>query len=139
MFYRYKGMLDYSIHVDDKYLDYLVPKFTIQPILENAINHGLRKGFYDNYIKVTIKEIDEGIEISIKDNGNGMSEEAISKIKDELEKNIQKPNSIGLMNINNRLKLNFGKQYGIYINSRMNEGTTVSIKIPVLGDEVDNV
>ena len=136
---RYKGMLDYSIHVDDKYLDYLVPKFTIQPILENAINHGLRKGFYDNYIKVTIKEIDEGIEISIKDNGNGMSEEAISKIKDELEKNIQKPNSIGLMNINNRLKLNFGEQYGIYINSRMNEGTTVSIKIPVLGDEVDNV
>lgn len=136
---RYKGMLDYSIHVDDKYLDYLVPKFTIQPILENAINHGLRKGFYDNYIKVTIKEIDEGIEISIKDNGNGMSEEAISKIKDELEKNIQKSNSIGLMNINNRLKLNFGEQYGIYINSRMNEGTTVSIKIPVLGDEVDNV
>lgn len=136
---RYKGMLDYSIHVDDKYLDYLVPKFTIQPILENAINHGLRKGFCDNYIKVTIKEIDEEIEISIKDNGNGMSEEAIRKIKDGLEKNIQKPNSIGLMNINNRLKLNFGKQYGIYINSRMNEGTTVSIKIPVLGDEVDNV
>ena len=69
----------------------------------------------------------------------GMSEEAIRKIKDGLEKNIQKPNSIGLMNINNRLKLNFGEQYGIYINSRINEGTTVSIKIPVLGDEVDNV
>ena len=136
---RYKGMLDYSIHVDDKYLDYLVPKFTIQPILENAINHGLRKSFQDNYIKVTINEIDEGIEINIKDNGNGMSEEAISKIKGGLEKNIQKPNSIGLMNINNRLKLNFGEQYGIYINSRINEGTTVSIKIPVLGEEVNNV
>ena len=136
---RYKGMLDYSIHVDDKYLDYLVPKFTIQPILENAINHGLRKSFQDNYIKVTINEIDEGIEINIKDNGNGMSEEAISKIKEGLEKNIQKQNSIGLMNINNRLKLNFGEQYGIYINSRINEGTTVSIKIPVLGEEVNNV
>ena len=68
-----------------------------------------------------------------------MTEEAIRKIKYGLEKNIQKPNSIGLMNINNRLKLNFGEQYGIYINSRINEGTTVSIKIPVLGDEVDNV
>ena len=136
---RYKGMLEYSVHIDDKYLDYLVPKFTIQPILENAINHGLRKGSYDNYIKITIKEIDEGIEINIEDNGNGISEEAISKIKDGLEKNIQKPNSIGLMNINCRLKLKFGEQYGIYINSRMNEGTTVSIKIPVLGDEVDNV
>ena len=136
---RYKGMLDYSIHVDDKYLDYLVPKFTIQPILENAINHGLRKSFQDNYIKVTINEIDEGIEINIKDNGNGMSEEAISKIKGGLEKNIQKPNSIGLMNINNRLKLNFGEQYGICINSKINEGTTVSIKIPVLGEEVNNV
>ncbi|WP_312258427.1 sensor histidine kinase, partial [Romboutsia ilealis] len=111
----------------------------IQPILENAINHGLRKGFYDNYIKVTIKEIDEGIEISIKDNGKGMSEEAISKIKDGLEKNIQKPSSIGLMNINNRLKLKFGAKYGIYINSRINEGTTVGIKIPVLGEEVDYV
>ena len=136
---RYKGMLDYSIHVDDKYLDYIVPKFTIQPILENAINHGLRKSFQDNYIKVTINEIDEGIEINIKDNGNGMSEEAISKIKEGLEKNIQKQNSIGLMNINSRLKLNFGEQYGIYINSRINEGTTVSIKIPVLGEEVNNV
>lgn len=136
---RYKGMLDYSIHVDDKYLDYLVPKFTIQPILENAINHGVRKGFYDNYIKVTIQEIDEEIEISIRDNGNGMSEDDIRKIKDGLEKNIQKPNSIGLMNINNRLKLKFGEQYGIYINSRINEGTIVSIKIPVLGDEVNSV
>lgn len=136
---RYKGMLDYSIHIDDKYLDYLVPKFIIQPILENAINHGLKKGFYDNYIKITIKEIDEGIEINIKDNGNGISGEAISKIKDGLEKNIQKPNSIGLMNINSRLKLKFGEQYGICINSRINEGTTVSIKIPVLGEEVYNV
>ncbi len=136
---RYKGMLDYSIHVDDKYLDYMIPKFTIQPILENAINHGIRKGSYDNYIKITIKEIDEGIEINIEDNGNGISEEAIIKIKEGLEKNIQKPNSIGLMNINNRLKLNFGEQYGIYINSRINEGTTVSIKVPVFGEEVDNV
>lgn len=136
---RYKGMLEYSVHIDDKYLDYMVPKFTIQPILENAINHGLRKGSYNNYIKITINEIDEGIEINIEDNGNGISEEAISKIKDGLENNIQKPNSIGLMNINNRLKLNFGEKYGIYINSRINEGTTVSIKVPVFGEEVYNV
>jgi two-component system sensor histidine kinase YesM len=43
------------------------------------------------------------------------------------------------MNINNRLKLKFGDEYGIYINSRINEGTTVTVKIPLLGEEVDNV
>ena len=68
-----------------------------------------------------------------------MSEDAINKIKEGLKKNIQKPNSIGLMNINNRLKLKFGDEYGIYINSRINEGTTVTVKIPLLGEEVDNV
>lgn len=136
---RYKGMLDYSIYVDDKYLDYLLPKFTIQPILENSINHGLRKGSYDNHIKISISNINEYIEINVEDNGNGMSEDAINKIKEGLKKNIQKPNSIGLMNINNRLKLKFGDEYGIYINSRINEGTTVTVKIPLLGEEVDNV
>lgn len=136
---RYKGMLDYSIYVDDKYLDYLVPKFTIQPILENSINHGLRKGSYDNHIKISISNINEYIEINVEDNGNGMSEDAINKIQEGLKKNIQKTNSIGLMNINNRLKLKFGDEYGIYINSRINEGTTVTVKIPLLGEEVDNV
>ena len=136
---RYKGMLKYSIHIEDKYLDYLIPKFTMQPILENSINHGLRKGFYDNYIKIKINKINEDLEINIEDNGNGMSEDSIKKVKDGLEKNIQKPNSIGLMNINNRLKLKFGEKYGIYINSRINKGTTVTIKIPLLGEEVYNV
>jgi len=136
---RYKGMLEYSIHIEEKYLDYLVPKFTIQPILENSINHGLRKGFRGNYIKITINEINENIEINIQDNGKGMSKDSINKIKDGLEKNIQKPNSIGLMNINNRLKLKFGEKYGIYINSRINKGTTVTVKIPLLGEEVCNV
>ena len=83
--------------------------------------------------------INEYIEINVEDNGNGMSEDAINKIKEGLKKNIQKPNSIGLMNINNRLKLKFGDEYGIYINSRINEGTTVTVKIPLLGEEVDNV
>lgn len=136
---RYKGMLEYSIDVDDEYLDHLVPKFTIQPILENAINHGFRKGFSDNYIKININEIEEGLEIIVQDNGNGMDEETLNKIKEGLDKNIQKPNSIGLMNINNRLKLKFGEQYGIYIKSSINQGTIVSVKIPFLGEEVDNV
>lgn len=82
---RYKGMLDYSIYVDDKYLDYLVPKFTIQPILENSINHGLRKGSYDNHIKISISNINEYIEINVEDNGNGMSEDAINKIQEGLK------------------------------------------------------
>ena len=136
---RYKGMIDYEIDIDDSCLNYLVPKFTIQPILENSINHGLRKDSFDNFIRIKLFIKDNEMELIIKDNGNGMSEEQLNEIKIGLNKNLQKSSSIGLMNINNRLKLKFGDQYGMDIDSKENEGTIVKIKIPILRDEDEYV
>ncbi len=136
---RYKNMLKYKIDIDKEYLDYLIPKFTLQPILENSINHGIRKDSTENVINISVKKADESISFIIQDNGKGMDKDTLEKIKGELVKNIQKPNSIGLMNINNRLKLKFGEKYGIDIESEDNKGTTVKVNIPILGENVEYV
>ncbi|MPN24085.1 putative sensor-like histidine kinase [bioreactor metagenome] len=136
---RYKGMLEYKINIDDLYTQCLLPKFTLQPILENSINHGLKKDSYENVIKIELICSESEMEILIKDNGHGISKDKLEHLRKNLEKNLQKTSSIGLMNINNRLKLKFGEIYGLEIDSEINEGTTVKIKIPILRDEVKNV
>ena len=133
---RYKGMLEYKIYIDDLYKQCLIPKFTIQPILENSINHGLKKDSCENVIKIGLICSESEMEILIKDNGHGISKDELEHLRKSLEKNLQKTSSIGLMNINNRLKLKFGEIYGLEIDSETNEGTTVKIKIPILRDEV---
>ncbi|MGL5315352.1 MAG: sensor histidine kinase [Peptostreptococcaceae bacterium] len=134
---RYKGMIEYKIEIDDKFLDYLIPKFTLQPILENCINHGIRKDSSNNIIVVSLVEKEDILELVVKDNGTGMNEEVLNKIEINLEKNLQKNNSIGLMNINNRLKLKFGQEYGVKVESVENYGTTVKVILPILGDDAD--
>ncbi|RDY29704.1 HAMP domain-containing protein [Romboutsia weinsteinii] len=133
---RYKGVLDYSIEMDNSLDEYMIPKFVLQPIVENSISHGMRKDVSDNFIKIKVNKIEEHLEISIEDNGFGIECEVLEKIEKELEQNLQKPNSIGLMNINSRLKLKFGENYGISINSEKLKGTVVKLKIPISkGDE----
>ena len=77
--------------------------------------------------------------IPIRTEGEDISKDELERLIKSLEKNLQKTSSIGLMNINNRLKLKFGEIYGLEIDSEINEGTTVKIKIPILRDEVKNV
>lgn len=133
---RYRGMMEYNIHCDEEVLEYRVPKFLLQPILENSINHGIDKSSDNNLITIEIFELEEELEIVIKDNGNGMDEETLNKTRTGLEKNLQKNNSIGLMNTNSRLKLKFGNNYGITLDSEINKGTTVKISIPIIRGEV---
>lgn len=135
---RYKGIVDYEFDIDDSLMNLTVPKFMIQPIIENSINHGLDKDRKDNLIKIKAKITeDNDLQITVEDNGIGISEEKISDIKTDLKKNLQKPNSIGLMNINSRIQMKFGTNYGIDITSNKEIGTEVKVKIPILkgGDE----
>lgn len=131
---RYRGIFKYKINISEDIKEYIVPKFILQPIVENSINHGIKKDLDNNLIEINIKEKDKNLEISIDDNGLGISKENLEKINENLKKNLQKTESIGLMNINNRIKLKFGEDYGIYISSELNNGTTVKIKLPILKD-----
>ena len=135
---RYRGIFKYKINISEDIKEYIVPKFILQPIVENSINHGIKKDLDNNLIEINIKEKDKNLEISIDDNGLGISKENLEKINENLKKNLQKTESIGLMNINNRIKLKFGEDYGIYISSELNNGTTVKVKLPILkdGDEI---
>lgn len=131
---RYRGTLDYKINISDDIKEYIVPKFILQPVVENSINHGIIKDLDNNLIEINIQKENQYIEISISDNGLGMSDENLEKIKQNLKKDLQKTGSIGLMNINSRLKLKFGENYGLYISSQLNRGTIVKIKLPILKD-----
>ncbi len=135
---RYRGILNYKINMDEEIKEYIVPKFILQPIVENSINHGITKDSDNNLIEINIQKENQYIEILISDNGLGISNEDLEKIKQNLKKDLQKTKSIGLMNINSRLKLKFGENYGLYISSELNRGTIVKIKLPILkdGDEI---
>ncbi|EQK41917.1 HAMP domain protein [[Clostridium] bifermentans ATCC 638] len=136
---RYKGIIDYKVDIDEELLDFKVPKFILQPVIENSINHGMAKDRNDNFIFIKANIVEEDIELIVEDNGIGISSEKMSVIEENLNQNLQKKSSIGLMNINSRLKIRFGDKYGIYINSEENRGTIVKIKIPILKDGVKNV
>ncbi|MGL5506739.1 MAG: sensor histidine kinase, partial [Paraclostridium sp.] len=104
------------------------------------INHGLDKSRSNNIIKISCEVInDNELDIIVIDNGLGMSEEKISEIELNLKQNLQKPNSIGLMNIHSRIQMKFGEQYGINISSNEKIGTKVRVKIPILKDGEENV
>lgn len=133
---RYKGILNYEIETNDIDLDLLIPKFTIQPLIENSINHGLKKDCSNNLICISLNKEKDIISINIKDNGNGIEDYKLYELKKKIQKNSQNNKSIGVMNVNNRIKLRFGEGYGVDIDSKLNIGTNVTIKIPITKEGV---
>lgn len=131
---RYKNMLTYDVDIDDKLQEYIVPKFIMQPIVENSISHGMRKDSNDNCINISCEELNNNLLIWIEDNGIGIEENKLIEIERQLDKNLQKENSIGLMNINSRLKLKYGNEYGIKMSSKKGEKTIIMIKLPIIKD-----
>ncbi len=130
--YRFKGQFEYYFEVDEKLLNYYCNKITLQPIVENSIIHGL-EGMYDEG-EIHIRVIDGGdhILMQIEDNGVGMTKEQCQKIiaHDESDQF-----GIGIKNVNDRLKIYFGQEYGLKIESELDCGTKVIVKIPKLTEE----
>ena len=125
--YRYKNQFTYSFDVDESVLGYMCNKITIQPFIENAIYHGLNRMVDEGEIKITVERCGKDIVITVKDNGLGMTEEQCKTI---LQKDRSDSKGIGVKNVNDRLKIYFGEEYGITIDSELDVGTTVTIKIP---------
>ncbi len=125
--YRYKNRFTYHFHVDPLCLEYLCNKITLQPIIENAICHGLDLLVEEGRIDVSVRQDGEDILFSVEDNGVGMSQEQIVSI---MEEGPQERSGIGIRNVNDRLKIYFGKEYGIHITSQLDMGTRVEIRLP---------
>ncbi len=130
--HRYKNQFSYSFDVDDECLDYLCNKITLQPIIENAIYHGINGLVDGGEITVSVKQDGGDIVMAVEDNGNGMNEDQITAI---MNKDRSDHTGIGIKNVNDRLKIYFGQDYGLTIKSVLDEGTRVIIRMPKVKEE----
>ncbi len=125
--FRYKNQFTYSIDVDEECLGYLCNKITLQPIIENAIYHGLNRMVDEGMIKIGIHQSGEDILFTVEDNGVGMTREQCSEI---LYRESGDRTGIGIKNVNDRIKIYFGSSFGLMITSELDKGTCVTIRMP---------
>ena len=125
--YRYKNQFTYTFDVDPECLDYYCNKITLQPIIENAIIHGLDLLVEEGRINVRVQQEGDGILFCVEDNGVGMSPEQAAAI---LNEDSHDRTGIGIKNVNDRLKIYFGGQYGLRVVSELDVGTRVEIRMP---------
>lgn len=129
---RYKDRIKLIIDVDKEIYDYYILKIILQPLVENAILHGvMEKKNKPGIIKIIGYKDNNNVIIKIKDNGKGMSSEKLENIFNEESKD---EHGYGVRNINERLKLNYGNNSGLSYKSQLEVGTIVTIKIPVQKD-----
>ncbi len=136
--YRFGDRIRLVIHTARELSDYYMPKLTLQPIIENAINHGIRKKKGGGTVTVSFMEVDHDIQITISDDGIGMSQQQTDELNELLQQRnrlipaqkTKQGNGIALYNVNDRIRLYFGDRYGIRIHSTLAKGTDVFLVIP---------
>ena len=124
---RYAGSFEYSFHVeDDELLTCLVPKLILQPLAENSVMHGSSDDGSIMEIQITLWEENGHIVIELNDDGKGfeVTQESLAPHKERRK--------IGISNVNDRIQLNFGREYGLHIDSHPGEGTTCTLTLPRL-------
>ena len=136
---RYEDKFDFSLCVQDEVLPYMVLKLTLQPLVENAIYHGIKERRGHGSIRVEALRSDGALVLRVRDDGVGMSEEKLAAVRALLtkapEESSQK-NGYGISNVNERIQLSFGKDFGLRFESAPGEGTTVEILHPLIQGEV---
>jgi len=125
---RFEERLQFSIKMKEELDDCLIPKLTLQPIVENAVNYGLESKSGVCRIKVWMEKSGERVEIFVEDNGPGMEPGYWEKLAQGLVKT--RGSGIGLKNIDDRIKMIFGEEYGIRIDSKLGVGTKVTVVFP---------
>lgn len=133
---RYQDILEYQIDFSEDTKDVMIPKITLQPIVENALYHGIKNQRNMGKIIISAGRKGDDVIITVKDNGVGMTNNQLDNLNQKFKRiNKQsdpkkKKESYGLYNVNERIKLKFGNGYGITIQSVQGEGTSVLVKIP---------
>ena len=128
---RYQDIMKFNINVPESLNGFKIPKLTVQPVVENALYHGIKNRRGGGTIEVFGRNKEEYFEIVVKDNGIGMTEERLADVRRAIEEGTNDRTVVyGLYNVNERIKLHFGEGYGIKIDSKYDEGTMVSIRLP---------
>ena len=135
MNWRFESSIRFRISIDEGMKDCLLPRFVLQPVIENSITHGMKNGLSSITIDIETAIGEDHIEINIRDTGTGINPERLSEIRatlanTDMSAGNDKQVNIGLHNVNRRVKLHFGEEYGVFIDSIQGEGTCVSIHLP---------
>jgi Putative regulator of cell autolysis len=127
-------MINFSLNVDPEVLDCITLKLVIQPLIENSIVHGIEKKGENGQIDITVRREDDKLVFIISDNGYGVDLEEIARL---LDKTTENNKGFAIKNVNDRIKLYFGEDYGLEFFSRIN-GTTAVITQPYNREAMEN-
>lgn len=128
--YRFGERIQYRIQIERGLEQYQVFPLLMQPIVENSIIHGLEVKEGTGHIDIIIARKEGNVSILIQDDGVGMEEEKLAKVRESMNQEAQDNAHIGVGNVHRRVKLRYGEEYGIWIDSRRGEGTRVEILLP---------
>ena len=136
---RYKDSFGVKFRIENEILGCCTVKLIIQPLLENAIYYGVEGMDEDGEIEVIGYRKGEDVYIEVKDNGLGMPEEMVDALLIENNRVRKRGSGVGLINVHNRIRLRFGDSYGLEVESRLDEGTTVRIHLPYIAYSSETV
>jgi two-component system sensor histidine kinase YesM len=136
---RYRDILDFDIDLDERVKDNTILKLILQPLVENALYHGIKNKRQGGAIHVRAKMNNEDeVLLEVEDNGIGFTPEKLAQLQTELatdSDDIKAESGFGIGNVNNRIRLYYGKQYGLTVQSEYNTGTCVTLIIPAKKDD----
>ena len=133
---RYSDILRYEIHIPEELMEYRVPKLILQPLVENALYHGIKNRRGMGTIRVTGQTDGKDLLLQVSDNGAGMTEEQVRILQSGIYED--RHTGLGLVNVHKRIRLYCGEPYGLSFESSAGIGSTVTIRLPLtrtLGEE----
>lgn len=142
---RYQNRIRFHVRLEGEDAELLIPKMLLQPVVENAVRHGLKMKKSGGVVAIEVKRQSDHLEISVMDDGVGMSEERVRRMQEVLDN--PQPGyldpegwvSIGMKNVYDRIKLNCGKEYGYTIHSVEGMGTIVTFRLPIWEEDASDV
>jgi two-component system sensor histidine kinase YesM len=125
---RFYGRMQVKVHIPDEIMNVLIPKMTIQPLVDNAITYGIEESIDKCCVDVIGETINGEVVVTVSNNGSHIDEDIVNKLRDKTA--TPKGNGIGLVNIDTRIKLLFGNNYGLKIKNQDN-GVSVEVHLPL--------
>ena len=133
---RYRDLMEYEIDIPDELKNFILPKLTLQPLVENALYHGIKNRRRKGFIRVTGRAQNERLILEVTDDGSGMTEERLDEVRASLADGRRE--GFGLRTVHQRIQILFGGEYGLAVESTPDVGTRVIVTIPMQTIEESN-
>jgi two-component system sensor histidine kinase YesM len=138
----YGQKIEVNYHFDPSLMSFMVPKFILQPLVENSIKHGIEEKPGKGIVSIGCWEKDDDLYLEVSDNGVGIDEQTREHLLNPSEhsklKQKDKHTNVGIISVHKRIQILYGEDYGLNITSELNQGTTIRIRLPIIREEHSN-